>query len=86
MKFFEVLTPYYALLKAESLDDAIIEYNASIAGNTNVSDFHEVSRDYALVKFSQYSGSIEKTVTVNEVLQVLNSDEFYFLIIDGSLL
>lgn len=53
MKYFEVTDPYYALLKAEDKERALLEYNASVAGLDDINEIKEVSRDYALVRFSQ---------------------------------
>lgn len=85
MKYFEVVDPYYALLKAEDKEDAKLEYNASVAGLEDINDIHEVPEDYALVRFSQTSDEDCKLLPPKEVLDEFKSPDRCVLIWDGSL-
>lgn len=91
MKFYECTNPYYALIKAEDTGEAVQLYIESVAGDTEESadieeELKEVSRDYALVKFSRSPGEDGKTVCIKETLEDFNSEKNSVLLIDGSLI
>lgn len=90
-KYFEAHDPYYALIKAEDLGEAVQLYIANVAGDSEESqdveeELKEVSRDYALVKLSRSPGEDRKPVSIKETLEDFNSEDSSILIIDGSLL
>lgn len=86
MKYFEVLTPYYALLKAEEKEAAKLEYNASVAGLEDINDINEVPEDYALLMFSRALGEDKKLVEPNMILEDFRNPEVSILVLDGALL
>lgn len=86
MRYFEVLDPYYALLKAEDKERALLEYNASVAHLDDTDKIYEVPENYALIKFSQVTGEDKKLVDPKIVVKDLEDDKIYLLVIDGSLL
>ncbi|MEP9408601.1 DNA translocase FtsK [Peribacillus frigoritolerans] len=56
MKFFEVNDPYYALIAAENMAEAVQLYISEVAGSIEESseieeETKEVSREYALMKY-----------------------------------
>lgn len=86
MRYFEVVIPYYALLKAEDKEEALLEYNASVAGLEDINDIHEVPEDYALVRFSQAPGEDKKLIDPKVVLDEFNDDKRCVLVVDGALI
>lgn len=86
MKYFEVIDPYYALIKAEDKEHAKLEYNASVAGLDDINDIYEVPEDYALVRFSQTPGEDKKLIDPKTILEDFKSPDVCILIWDGSLL
>lgn len=86
MKFFEVVTPYYALLKAEDKDAAKLEYNASVAGLEDINEITEVPQDYALLMFSRAPGEDKKLVDSDVILEDFRNPEVSLLVLDGALL
>ncbi|ALC80428.1 hypothetical protein [Bacillus gobiensis] len=86
MKYFEVLDPYYALLKAKDREDAKLQYNATVADLEDIEEIKEVPEDYALVRFSQAPGENKKLVPPSEILKDFRDPKHSLLIIDGSLL
>jgi hypothetical protein len=88
MKFFEVHYPYYALIKAKSVDEAINLYVEGVADDdgTLKDEIKEVDRDYALVRFSQGKTEDKKEVPIAKILTDFQSDESKILLIDGALL
>lgn len=88
MKFFEIHSPYYALLKAETQEEAVTKYTECVADNDGTlhEEIREVDRDYALVKFA--SGGVEggEKMTVKEMLKVFNENLNDVLCIDSALL
>ena len=85
MKYFEVLIPYYALLKAEDKEQALLEYNASVAHLEDIKDIHEVPEDYALVMFSQVPSEDKKLLAPKTVLEEFNDANRFVLVWDGAL-
>ena len=85
MKYFEVVIPYYALLKAEDKEQALIEYNASVAYLEDINDIHEVQEDYALVRFSQVPSEDKKLLAPKTVLEEFNEANRCVLVWDLAL-
>lgn len=85
MKYFEIVDPYYALLKAEDKEQAKLEYNASVAGLEDINDIHEVPEDYALVRFSQTLDENKKLIAPKTILEEFKSPDRCVLLWDGSL-
>jgi hypothetical protein len=83
MKYFEIIEPYYGLIKANSEVEAQDIYNKIISDEGKV---EEVDRDYALAHFSRSTGENREVITVNEILKDFNSEESLVLLVDGGLL
>lgn len=90
MKYFESHDPYYALIKAEDHGEAVQLYISNVAGDSEESqevaeELKEVSRDYALVKFSRGPGENGKVVSIKDTIEDFISESNSVLLIDGSL-
>ena len=91
LKFFEFIEPYYALIKAKDCEEAVKKYIEVVAGEEDEFDklleecklVHEL---YAIVKLSQAVGEDGKLSDVEEIVEILESDEPEVLLIDGCLL
>lgn len=88
MKYFEVCSPYYALMKTENVEKAKEKYIEHVSDDDGTLDdeIKEVGRDYALAKFSRAPGENRKLIPINEVIEDFHCAEYEVLIIDGSLL
>lgn len=94
MKFYEIRDPYYALIKAEDKAEAEKVYNEMVAyttGEDKVEDFQEkemkeVSRDYALVTFSQIQDHDGTCAGYDFIKGMFNDPDFKLLKMDGSLI
>ena len=85
MRYFEVVIPYYALLKAEDKERALLEYNASVAHLEDINDIHEVPEDYAFVRFSQVPGEDKKLLDPKTILEEFTDVNRCVLVWDGAL-
>lgn len=90
MKYFEIQCPYYALLKADSREEAIQEYIAAVADNNKdnplENEIKEVGYDYALVKFTK--SVLENTEIKHPIpfiLKDFRDENISLLLTDGSL-
>lgn len=89
MNFFTVSEPYYALIKADNLEDAIQEYVHAVADNEDKEvekNIKQISKDEALIRYTRCitkTGDHEET---QRILNVVNSPETMTLIIDANLL
>lgn len=86
MKFYEVESPFYALLKAKNEQEAKEKYIQHVADDELGIEIKEVERDYALARFAQAPGENKKLVPVKEILNDFDCGEYEVLIIDGALL
>jgi len=88
MKYFEIYSPYYALIKSDTKENAIGVYVRCVADNdgTLYKEIKEVDRDSALVLFGRALTEDGHPVPISEVLKGFNSEENSVLIIDSSLL
>jgi len=88
MKFFEIHTPYYALLKADTKDNALGVYVKFVADNDGSlgEAIKEVDRDYALARFSRSVSEDKQWAPISQVLENFRSDDNEVLIIDRDLL
>lgn len=89
MRFFEVHNPYYALLKASSEKEATQIYVDSVADfEDEVESFEikEVSRDYALVRFSRAPGEEGELQSIKDAVEDFCRPVAEVLVIDGSLI
>lgn len=87
MKYFEVVDPYYALLKAHDKEGARKAYVMFVADDdgTLMNEIEEVDRDYALLRFSRAKGEDGKLSDISEVLKEFRVDEAFALLIDRAL-
>jgi len=96
IKYFEVNEPYYALLKAEDIEEAKLEYNASVAGLEDIESINQVQRDYAIIKYTAYflkdaetKGYKDMQRTVCKIFEQFKEIEIdskmCFLLMDGAL-
>jgi hypothetical protein len=88
MKFYEIHYPYYALLKAESKEEALKLYVEAVCDDdgTLSQELKEVERDYALVMYSRAKTEDGKYIPAPLVLKDVREDESKVLLIDGALL
>jgi len=89
MKFYEVQYPYYALIMATDEDEAIEIYTDNVAEDHEgdlIDEIEEVSRDYAVIRFSRTKSEDGQEIDQMEVLATLNSEDSQVLVIDGSLI
>lgn len=88
MKFFEVHDPYYALIKAETKNDARCKYVDTVADDEGmlIEKIEEVDRDYAVALYSRTKSEDGKVVPLVEILEDIKSNEAKVLIVDGALL
>ena len=88
MKYFEIYSPYYALLKANTQEEAIAKYAECVADDDGTlhEEIQEVDRDYALVKFA--SGGVEggEKMLIKEMLETFKEATPEVLCIDSALL
>lgn len=84
--YFEVSDPYYALIKADSGEEAEKIYNADVADTDDYEDFQEeikeVDREYA---FNEYSKLMKKEDNEHFTVEDFNVPVSEVLIWDGSL-
>lgn len=87
MKFFEVHSPYYALLKAKTKREGMATYVEYVADDDGTlhEEITEVDRDYALVMFA--TGGVEggEKMTVKEMLETFTDASAKVLCIDFAL-
>lgn len=76
VKFFEIHSPYYALIKAPDKDQAITLHE----------EISEVERDYALVSFSRGATEDKKEVPILEILNDFQSEGSAVLLIGSDVL
>jgi hypothetical protein len=85
MKFFEVQSPYYALVKAEDEKKAIEAYR-KYAPEAQEIEIKEVERDYALVVYSaEMSQDVEK-IPVHDILREFRNEYDGLLVFDVKIL
>ncbi|MCY8867375.1 hypothetical protein MOD76_19655 [Bacillus spizizenii] len=88
--YFEVSEPYYALIKADSGEEAEKIYNEFVADTDDYEDFQEeikeVSETYALLRFSRTRYEDGTLMEISYVMEEFSKDESNVLIFDGSLL
>lgn len=88
-KFFEFKDPYFALIKAKNKKEAIkiyMEFIAEDEKNSLKEEIQQVSRDYALLKFSESATDFKDFSTLESIIKTFNSDEVDLLLVDGALL
>ncbi|WP_437132741.1 hypothetical protein [Bacillus atrophaeus] len=87
--YFEVSEPYYALIKADSGEEAEKIYNEKVADTDDYEDFQEeikeVGREYAL---NEYLRLMRKAFDADDnlIMETFNVPASEILIWDGSLL
>ncbi|UOO16199.1 hypothetical protein [Bacillus velezensis] len=88
MKFFEVSDPYYALIKANTKEDAMKTYIEGVAddeGNLN-KEIQEVSLDYAVKAYINRTGFEQGSFFKGEISNNLKDREVGVVVLDGHLL
>lgn len=89
MKFFEIHYPYYALLKAESKEEALKLYVEAVCDDDGSlkEELKEVERDYALATYGRFSKTEDgKYIPISHVLEDFKNNEQMVLLIDSTLL
>lgn len=88
MKFFEVHSPYYAMIKAKTQREAIAKYTECVAEDDGSLDdeIREVDRDYALASFSRGVSEDGEKVSIFEILLDFQSDDSAVLLIGSDVL
>lgn len=89
MRFFEVLEPYYALLKAKNPDNAKEIYTDKVKEITPITteehfEMKEVPVEYASIAFSKSLN--DKEIPLEAMVQKLTNRTEAILTIDGCLL
>ncbi len=86
MKYFEVVDPYYSLIKAESVDKASYTYKELIGEDSVPFKIKEVDQMYAFKKFGTTKNEHNEELTFSEALSEFTDEENTVLLIDGSLI
>ncbi|QSB48788.1 hypothetical protein [Parageobacillus toebii] len=88
MKFYEVHYPYYALLKAETKEEALKLYIDAVCDDDGSlsQELKEVERDYALAMYSRAKTEDGKDIPIPVILEDFQDDESKVLLIDSTLL
>ncbi|MED4083891.1 hypothetical protein P4637_03315 [Halalkalibacterium halodurans] len=88
-KYYEVTEPYYALIKADSKEEAIEEYVKSVAENEDGEvdeSIEEVEKEYALALFGQCKTEDGELLPPDKVLEEFNDQKSRVLAFDGALI
>lgn len=86
MQYYEINSHYYALIGAESEEEALNIYVEVVADDddgTLKDDMQEVERDYALVRFARSRGEDNKLLPYTELLEEF--EDKGVLLMDSSL-
>lgn len=91
MNYYEILEPYYALIKAKDDVEAVNFYIETVAGYEEEFDtIHEncnpVPEYYAAARFSRATGVEDKLIDFEEIIDVLESGRNEVLLMDGALI
>lgn len=94
MKYWEFVDPYYALLTAETKEEAVEKYVKWVAddyeGHPLIDEAKEVTRDYSFAKFIyaeiRASSPNIKDIDVQEYVKEFNDPDSDLLLLDGSFL
>ncbi|WEG18642.1 hypothetical protein PQ478_09185 [Alkalihalophilus pseudofirmus] len=91
MNYYEFNTPYYALIKALTIGEAVDKYIESVAGSEEEYDELleecKLVKDYiAITKFARSKGENGELMEQSEIFEVLGSEDVELLLVDGSLL
>lgn len=87
MKYYEFYEPYFALIKAKNESEAIKIYEKDVADIDSGIDMQEISRDYAIAKFSRSTDEEGQFINIVDLIKIFNSDdESEVLIIDSHLI
>ena len=91
MKYFEFKEPYYALLQVRTREDALKEYDETVADlydeGEKSYEIKEVSKDYALNKCKADDPEFYTSEKLEEVFNEENYSSFYkLLLVDRSLI
>ncbi|QEG13486.1 hypothetical protein PPK14_gp12 [Bacillus phage vB_BspS_SplendidRed] len=90
-KFYEVQNPYYALIKADSLEEAEKIYNAGVAYTSDIENFKNkeialVGYEYALVKIAQEKDGAGELKSPKAVISEYLKQESGVILLDGALI
>lgn len=88
MRYFEVFDPYYALIQAESQEEAIAIYQKDVASEeiSLSGKIREVNRDWALIIFSGSFSRNAIRVPVTKILEEFNNTHNQLLLVDSGLI
>jgi len=88
MRYFEISSPYYALIKAENEEQAIEKYVELVADDhddTLKEDIKEVERDYALIIHARADSEDGEIITHAQALEDFNKPEAEILAVTSEL-
>lgn len=90
MKYFEIKTPYYGLMKAKTGEEAVNVYVETVADddqdNPLIEEINEVDRDYALIKYAQATDEEGTIQSAEDILKSFNDGKASILGMDSSLI
>lgn len=90
MKFYEIIEPYWALIKAPNEEEAIAEYVRVVADddaeNPLSEEIQELDRDFAVARFSRIRSEDGDEIPLAEVVAAIQKEGTEILAMDGSLL
>jgi hypothetical protein len=86
MKYFEIHSPYYALVKAETVEKAIEIYVEQVADDDGTLREEIKEVDYALIQFARSESEDGDFMPVSETLDKFHREKSEVLLIDSGLL
>lgn len=91
MDYYEIYDPYYALIMAQDVREAVDKYIKVVAGEPDeeaeiLENMYPVSAEGAIVKFARATGEDGELIPISELVAQLKSDQPEVLLIDGALI
>lgn len=91
LNFYEYTSPYFAVIKAKSVESSDELYKKFVADMNEypegdfVLEVAEIDRDYALATYSRTLSEELEDVPVQEILTTFKSEEEMVIMVDGNL-
>lgn len=86
MKYFKFTEPYFALIKAESEENAVKEYVDEVCDlDDEASEPIEINEEEAATLIGKAVCEDGIPITSEEIAEIINSDTEEVLLVDGSL-